>query len=172
MPDPDLSPSAPSRVLSSAQTWPTKFLMPVLWLGLMGFVIFRLNLFRLVSPATPILMLAFAFGTASIYWYYVRLKKVTLAGSELIISNYSREIRVPLTSITEVKGSRMSKTRQITVRFDPALGFGGSIVFMPKWRLVFPFAEHPMAQELRDLIERERYLSPRPYAPSSIKPWA
>jgi hypothetical protein len=112
----------------------------------------------------------FSLGAASMYWYYGRLKKVTLVGSELIISNYSQEIRVPLSRVTEVKGSRMSKTHHITIKFDPNLGFDGSIIFMPKVRFMLPFQEHPLARELRDMVAQERYRSAGPYGTSSYHP--
>jgi len=43
-------------------------------------------------------------------------------------------------------------TRQIKLAFDRDIGFGTSIIFMPKIRLLWPGQESPIAQELRDLI--------------------
>ncbi len=37
----------------------------------------------------------------SIYWYYVRLKKVTVEADGLVISNFLREIRVPWRDIVQ-----------------------------------------------------------------------
>ncbi len=88
----------------------------------------------------------------SFYWYYVRLKKVTVHADGLVISNFVREIRVPWRDIVDVSGSRWVSTRQITVTFDRDFGFGTSIIFMPKTRILWPGQEHPAAQELRDLI--------------------
>ena len=44
------------------------------------------------------------------------------------------------------------KTRQVTITFDRDIGFGTSIVFMPKFRFLWPGQEHPIAEELRDLL--------------------
>lgn len=88
----------------------------------------------------------------SIYWFYVRLKKVAIDSDGLVISNYVREVRVPWRDIINVTGNRWKKTRQVTVTFDRDIGFGTSIVFMPKFRFLWPGQEHPIAQELRELI--------------------
>ena len=70
----------------------------------------------------------------------------------LVVSNFRREIRVPWRDIVEVSGSRWVSTRQVTITLDRDLGFGTSIIFMPKTRILWPGQEHPAAQELRDLI--------------------
>ena len=170
-PEPEIELAASREVLSSIQTWPNKFLVPVAYVFGFIYAVWRANIYALVPNAVVIVPLVFALSMACVYWYQGRLKKVTLDGAELIISDYFREIHVPLTKISEVRGSRMSKMHYIKVQFDPALGFGGSIIFMPKWRFVWPFQEHPCAQELRERIESARYFSPRRYTPSSAKPW-
>ena len=88
----------------------------------------------------------------SVYWYYSRLKKVAIDSDGLVISNYFREVRVPWRNIVDVSGSRWVNTRQIKLAFDRDIGFGTSIIFMPKIRLLWPGQESPIAQELRDLI--------------------
>ena len=47
-------------------------------------------------------------------------------------------------------------TRQLTITFDRDIGFGTSIVFMPKVRYLWPGQEHPMADELRELLAANR----------------
>lgn len=100
----------------------------------------------------PFFFPVIAMVAVSIYWYYVRLKKVIVDEDGLVVSNFVREIRVPWRDIVEVTGSRWVNTRQITITLDRDLGFGSSIIFMPKTRILWPGQEHPMAQELRDLI--------------------
>ena len=91
----------------------------------------------------------------SIYRYYGRVKKVAVDADGLVISDFLREIRVPWRDIVQVSGSRWVSTRQITVTFDRDLGFGYSIIFMPKTRILWPGQEHPAARELRDLIREK-----------------
>jgi hypothetical protein len=135
------------RVISSAQTFIVKFILPFLIVGMMAFGVARGG--RGIWPFMFPLMMAVG---VSIYWYYGRVKKVAVDANGLVISNFLREIRVPWRDIVQVSGSRWVSTREITVTFDRDLGFGYSIIFMPKTRLLWPGQEHPAAQELRDLI--------------------
>ena len=83
----------------------------------------------------------------SVYWYYVRLKKVAIDSNGLVISNYAREVRVPWRDILQVSGNRWVNTHQVTIAFDRYIGFATSIVFMPKVRFLWPGQQHPIAQE-------------------------
>ena len=139
------------RVISSAQTFIVKFILSFLILGMMAFGIALGG--RGIWPFLFPLMLAVGVG---IYWYYGRVKRVVVDADGLVVSNFLREIRVPWRDIVEVSGSRWVSTRQITITLNRDLGFGTSIIFMPKTRLLWPGQEHPAAQELRDLIRDAR----------------
>ena len=90
-------------------------------------------------------------GTCLLFWHCSRLRKVILDRDTLVISNYSREVSVPLTSVSQVKGSRWSKTKDIIITFDHDIGFGDKIIFVPKTRWLWPWQEHPIAAEMRKL---------------------
>jgi hypothetical protein len=147
------------RVISSAQTFFSKFILP--FVAAAPLAIGAVLIGRAIWP----LFLPFGLAVcASIYWYCGRLKKVAIDSDGLVISNYFREVRVPWRDILQVSGSRWVSTRQITVTFDHDIGFGTSIIFMPKVRLLWPGQESPIAQELRDLIlmNRDRQIGPFP----------
>ena len=133
------------RVISSAQTFITKFILPVFIVAILLVLAFRIGIW-------PILLPIGVFPVWSTYWYYGRLKKVAIDADGLVISNYFREVRVPWRDVVQVSGSRWVSTRQITVEFDHDIGFGTSIIFMPKVRILWPGQESPVAQELRDLM--------------------
>ena len=139
------------RVISSAQTFVTKFILPFAAAAALGVGIASAR-----SRFLPIFIPAGVLVFGSIYWYYVRLKKVAIDVDGLVISNYVREVRVPWRDVIKVTGSRWEKTHQVTVTFDRDISFGSAIVFMPKFRFLWPGQEHPVAQELRDLILMNR----------------
>ena len=141
------------RVISSAQTFITKFVLPFAAAAALGVGIVSAR-----SRFLPIFIPAGVLVFGSIYWYYVRLKKVAIDEDGLVISNYVREVRVPWRDVIKVTGSRWEKTHQVTVAFDRDIGFGSAIVFMPKFRFLWPGQEHPVAEELRDLILMNREL--------------
>ena len=134
------------RVISSAQTFFVKFILPFAVVPVWGLGM-AIGSGRIGPVYLPLVLVA-----VCMYWYYARLKKVAVDADGLIISNYFREVRVPWRNIVEVSGSRWVNTRQIKVTFDRDTGFGTSIIFMPKVRLLWPGQESPGAQELRDLI--------------------
>lgn len=137
------------RVISSAQIFFAKFIVPIIVVVLLAFLAFRSDVGPTFAPVGVLV-------AASIYWYYDRLKKVAIDSDGLVIYNYRREVRVPWRQIVDVSGSRWVNTRQVTVTFDSDTGFGTSIIFMPKARLLWPFQEHPIAKELRDLMLANR----------------
>ena len=135
------------RVISSEQTFITKFILPVVVAAVLAY-----GLPRAGSRVLPILAPVGVLLMASIYWFYVRLKKVAIDSDGLVISNYVREVQVPWRDVIKVTGNRWKKTHQVTITFDREIGFGTSIVFMPKFRFLWPGREHPIAQELRELM--------------------
>jgi len=119
------------RVISSAQTFVTKFILPFVVVGILTY-----GLSLAGTRVLPILAPVGVLVAASIYWYYVRLKKVAVDADGLVISNYVREVRVAWRDIIKITGSRWEKTHHVTVTFDRDIGFGTSIVFMPKFRFL------------------------------------
>ena len=140
------------RVISSAQTFINKFILPFVVVGVLTY-----GLSLAGNRVLPIFAPVGVLVAASIYWFYVRLKRVAIDSEGLVISNYVREVRVPWRDVIQVTGNRWKKTHQVTITFDHDIGFGTSIVFMPKFRFLWPGQEHPIAQELRDLILESRH---------------
>jgi hypothetical protein len=135
------------RVISSAQTFTTKFILPFVVVAVLAYGIYLAG-----SRVLPLFAPLGVLVVVSIYCYYVRLKKVAIDSEGLVISNYVHEVRVPWSEIIKVTGSRWEKTHHVTVTFDRDIGFGTSIIFMPKFRFLWPGQEHPIAQELRELM--------------------
>jgi hypothetical protein len=137
------------RVISSAQTFIAKFIAPVIVAAVLPHLFFSSGLWPIFLP----------FGVIAIwgvYWFYIRNKKVTIDDDGMVISNYAREVHVLWRDIGDALGSRWMNPRQVMILFDRDIGFGTSIVFMPKFRYLWPGKEHPIAQELRELIRENR----------------
>jgi hypothetical protein len=139
------------RVISSAQTFTSKFIIPLVLILGIAFALRGTGFPPVMVPLLGILGL-------TVYWYLGRFKKVTIDQDGLLISNYLREVRVPWRDVRDVSGSRWVNTRQVKITFDRDTGFGTSIIFMPKYRFLWPGQEHPIAEELRQLIVRHRTL--------------
>ena len=152
------------RTISSSLTQVYKMIFPTIWIG--GFALGTLLMFIPAryrgAPGTAgefhdekWQFLAMTLLGALVLWRTcMPLKRVELDESSLYISNFQKEIVVPLTELVEVKENRWINTRPITIRFRSPTEFGESIFFMPKMEWVGPFSPHPVIQELQSAVDR------------------
>jgi hypothetical protein len=95
--------------LSSRLTFFNKFVFPTVWIG--GFAFGTLLMFvgpnvnQDIREARWILLLATIVGATLLYWACMRVKLVSLAEHEFIISNYRHTIRVPLRDVERASSS-------------------------------------------------------------------
>ena len=78
----------------------------------------------------------------------MRLKKVSLDGETLIVSNYFREIKIPAGLIERVTEIRWINIHPVTIHFRSVTEFGKQITFMPKIRFFKSWSPHPVVAEL------------------------
>lgn len=92
-----------------------------------------------------------AFGLVSSIFVHLMagsLKRVSIAGDRLLVSNYLREIVIPLSQVEYVDGPDWSSLRRITLALRAPSEFGEAIIFAPGF-----FDAGRVARELRDRIE-------------------
>jgi hypothetical protein len=146
------------RRLSSRWTLFYKFVFPTLWSS--GFGLGTLLLF--VGPSTLhpdppphlkwVFLAVWSVVTASMLRWLAPLKRVTLEGDHLVVSNFSREEAIPLRDIESVQGSVLTSPERVSLRLWRRSVFGDTIVFLPRARLFPGFNRHPVVFELRALI--------------------
>jgi hypothetical protein len=83
-------------------------------------------------------------------WDALRLKVVNVDEHFLYVSNYLKEIAIPLSNIYDVTENFWLNTHPVTIHLKSPSEFGGRIVFMPKTRFLF-FSSHPVVKELKQL---------------------
>jgi hypothetical protein len=138
--------------LSSLQTFPIKFIFPPLWIGLFGFgALGSLFAQRADQGASLALFLVWIAGSAFIYWSCIRLKRVSVDDHFLYVSNYLKEISIPLSDISGVTEFAWINSHPVTIHLKFATEFGDKIVFMPKTRWLAFFSSHPVVGELKEL---------------------
>lgn len=148
------------KTLSSICTLWVKFVFPAIWISALGFVTATLWIdslpcsFRTVSGSPPsdakMLMSLFTWSASSAFvlWQSGGLKKVRMDETNLYVSNYLRDISVPLDMIAEVSENGWLTSHPITIRFQCETRFGRIISFMPTLRFLH-WGSHPVAAELR-----------------------
>ena len=148
------------RNLSSAWTVIHKVVFPALWIGAfaLGTSCLFLSEPRTRSGASPppemrwVFLVATVLGSVVLYWFGMRLKRVALDGDRLIISDFGREMEVPLRDVERVTGSILMHPELIWLHFRRPTEFGTKIVFMPPARFLGGYSRHPLVAELRALV--------------------
>jgi hypothetical protein len=152
------------RLLSSRQTFITKVLFPIIWIG--GFAVATLSLFLFpdswhsgeggaADAETKWTFLAITVvGALFLWWACVRLKRVRMDDRALYISNYVREIVVPLANVAEVSENRWINIHPVTLAFYTDTELGSRIVFMPKVRWFAFWSSHPVVEDIRRAVAR------------------
>ena len=123
-----------------------KYVFPVVWISGFGSA-------TILTPAPQnkiVFLVAWSLGTTLILWANAGLKRVRIDERQLHVSNYSREICVPFSAITDVKQNRWINSRPITIHFRDATQFGDQVTFMPKQRIQF-WSVDPVVNELKRL---------------------
>src|SRR5262249_62361427 len=78
--------------------------------------------------------------------------------TSLYVSNYLREIQVPLRQVAAVTENRWVNIHPVTIQFRSATEFGDRVVFMPRRRWFGWGRSHPVVAEIRHAVGR----APRP----------
>jgi len=150
------------RTLSSDQTFGAKFVVPVV--VILVFDVAALALWwdpnewpmmgALHASSDPIRWVFAVVGivlTLGSLWFGAPLKMVRIDDEALYLSNYRREIRVPLAELESVGGTNWSISQVVTLGFRSETAFGRTIVFMPKLRWL-SIGEPPVVGELQAII--------------------
>ncbi len=146
------------RVISAKRTAFYKFVMPLLTVGVaIGIVTVAL---RASTSSTPLfakvvvggLIVAYLLGARR----YADLKCVALLDDALAVSNFQREIVVPLRDVVRVREmtSRSWRTSDVIVAIDLArdTDFGRRVTFLTPPTFASSEAPHPIVEELRDAV--------------------
>jgi hypothetical protein len=153
------------RTISSNQTFLMKIIFPmigILVLVILTFISFLGSVFKDISgnPPPPENKWVFLFFTlisiGFFYWFGTRLKRVSLDSLNLYISNYQREIIVPLIDVEKITENRWIYIHSVTIHFFHQTEFGSSIMFMPEIRRFAFFSSHPIVAEIRAAVEQAR----------------
>ena len=142
------------RRLSSLQTVLMKIIFPAIWIPLWGFGTLMLILDGLQGgdPAVKwIFLFIWVAGSAFIYWSCIRLKEVSVDDNFLYVSNYLKEVPIPLSAIYDVTENVWINTHPVTIHLNSPSEFGDKIIFMPKIRFFSFFNSHPVVNELKQL---------------------
>src|SRR5262245_38818571 len=136
----------PPRVISSPVTPLMKFGVPPLLLwevaaGVLGVVrVSRSGV--VVTPSAIALMASVLVLTLWVTWFWIGLKRVAVTETDLHISNYRREIAVPLRDVDRVAQRRLA-VNAVVVYLARDTEFGRRVAFYPKGHYFTLIWTHP-----------------------------
>ena len=108
------------------------------------------------SGILPLLIVppVYAAGIYVMYRTTMRYKKVSIDDEFLYVSNYRKEIKIPLSDISDVTEIKWIRTRPITIHLKTDSEFGRKIVFTPKMNGFRIFADNPIIAELKESAKK------------------
>lgn len=144
------------KIISSKYLFFTKHLFPVLWFGILAFVLLMMVASKVyekapVAVVVPCVLMVFGyFMMKKIVWDLV--DEVYDFGDYLLIRNGGDEERVPLSNIINVSSTLFMNPPRVTLRLAKPGKYGEEISFSP----IRPFTFNPFArnQVIDDLIVR------------------
>jgi hypothetical protein len=146
-----------SQQLSSEWTYFYKILFARFWIG--GFGLGTIFLFfaavagdSFAKDSFPIFLFGLFVGSSFIYWGLARLKKVTLDGDTLLVSDFSKQIEIPLRNVDRVTGSIFMSPELVWLHFQLPTEFGNKVIFMAPMRWFPGFSQHPIVRQLQERI--------------------
>ena len=152
--------------ISSRLTIFHKFILPAWFgIGLIQMVLWENP--RRFDPNMPpyfTLIIVVAFLAWSL-WLGSPLKKLSIFGDKLYVSNYRREIAIPISEIINVRGNILTDPQRITIYLRNPTEFGSKIIFVAKYRWFGRWSTHPIVEELLALANSQTssgFLTPPP----------
>lgn len=154
------------RTLSSPRTALLKFAVPIAWLAIGGYAVWRLwtrpDAVLDVDPGSTtdalrwLFLVLFAVGLMLAFAFVAPLKRVRLGRDGLRISNFRREITLPFAAIARVRQSWLPTFRVVTMDLRHESEFGRRIIFRPAGprRMAFWKADYGREDDLVGELKR------------------
>ena len=133
------------RRLSSSLTFFWKVVLPVAWIA--GFVLCAASVFfvsRGKAPDPLLQSLKWAFllvslvGAPTLLWFATGLKQVTRDGPDLLVSNYRRELRIPVGEIRHVYQSWAVTPWRVVIDMRSPTELGSTFVAIDRNPVALP----------------------------------
>lgn len=142
------------RLLSSKWTFFYKRIYPVAWILLCGVVAAFLWTTSCsgLGGLRGVVLIVFVGGSLFSLWYSSRLKQVWLRGDRLVVTDFRTEEEILITDVIGVRETRLWNPKLICLILSRPSKWGDEIVFMAPVRFSFVFLNHPLVNELREMI--------------------
>lgn len=124
------------RQLSGNLTVLVKIIIPAYWIlfwGALGLMMF-FSVDERTKPPPGLFFIFAVGGSAIMYFTAMKYMKVSVDDKFLYVSNYRKEISIPLSEIADVTQNVWVRGRPVTIHLKTVSPFGRKIRFLPKSR--------------------------------------
>ena len=136
------------KEISSPLTYFYKFIFPLIWA--IGFPA-GVHEVLLAGPSDPRwskYLVVWILFTLFLIFSCGHIKKVTISGRTIRISNFRRTIEIESAEVESVDGSSFLSPRLVWFNLKQPCGFGRKIAFIPAFRKARGIGKHPLVEEL------------------------
>ena len=142
------------RELSSPLTFFYKYIFLILWFAGFGLgcreVLFSGN----IDSRWIQFMLLWLAISLFIYYSTGSIKKVSLAGDYMHVSNFLRTEKIPLSKISTIDGTSFLSPKLVWFVLSEPSSFGVKITFLPRHRMSSGLGKHPIIAELQKDLDQ------------------
>ncbi|WP_422362113.1 hypothetical protein [Reichenbachiella sp.] len=138
--------------LSTSMTFFWKYIFSSIWLG--GFGIGTIAAIFTLGAEGLLFLIGLIFGYAMIYYGCLRAKNVHIDDNYLYVSNYRKNIQIPLDNIKNVSDNIMFSPRPIFIEFNNQTEFGKKIMFIGYTEMFLFCSTHPAVKEVKNRIKK------------------
>ena len=129
-----------------------KYIFSPVWLG--GFGIGTIGAISTLGINGLPFLIGLIFGFGLIYYVCIRAKKVDIDDNFLYISNFRKNIQVPLENVKNVSDNVLLSPRPIFIEFHNTTEFGKKIMFIGYTEMFLFFSAHPAVKEIENRIDK------------------
>ena len=142
------------RQISSELTAFWKYLFPVLWIPLIGFGAIAAASLAKTKPGWILFVIGWIIASGYVIWFARRLKFVSIDEDFVYVSQFRKQVQIPLAHIEGVKELFSSRPKLIALTLKQPSDFGEQIVFLPRTLRGAAVRSHPMVEEIERAVTR------------------
>lgn len=139
------------KKISSKLTFLHKFIIPsIILLAILEAYFTDSYIFDSFVLQKEIIFIAITTGAYLFLWFHLRCKEVSIEGDFLYVSNFLKEIKIPLSEVGKVTEMFLMNPNPVTIHLKHETRFGKKIVFIPTYRMFSFFSSHRIVEELKE----------------------
>ena len=144
------------KTVSAETTVVWKYVFPGLWIPFMGVGAIAAGFQIAKEPGWSLFVLGWIIASGYLIWFARRLKFVSIDEDFLYVSQFRKQIQIPLSQVQRVKENFWARPKLVTLILNHPSEFGTKIVFVPTPLAFAAFRSHPIVHEIERAVQRRR----------------